>query len=190
MNWNRHSDLEGTHAFLSASKYHWLNYSDEKMAENYTNFIAAQKGSELHSFAASCIRLGQKLPKKQLTLNMYVNDAISYKMTPEQVLYYSPNCYGTADSISFRNGKLRIHDYKSGITPAKMEQLMIYAGLFFLEYKLQPEKVDTELRIYQFDQAFCHTPSPDEILPVMDKIVRFDKIISKIKDREGLIYGI
>ena len=33
------------------------------------------------------------------------------------------------------NKILRIHDYKSGITPAKMDQLMIYAALFCLEYK-------------------------------------------------------
>ena len=35
MNWNRHSDLMGTHAFLSASKYHWLNYDADKLAESY-----------------------------------------------------------------------------------------------------------------------------------------------------------
>jgi hypothetical protein len=34
---------------------------------------------------------------------MYVNDAIGYQMTPEQPIYYSENCVGTADAISFKN---------------------------------------------------------------------------------------
>ena len=86
MNFNRHSNLEGQHAFLGASKYHWINYSEDKVAEAYSKFLATQKGTVLHDFAARCISLGQKLPKSQKTLNMYVNDAIGYKMTPEQVL--------------------------------------------------------------------------------------------------------
>lgn len=136
MNFNRHFELEGLHAFLGPSKYHWLNYSEEKMADSYLNFLAAQRGTELHAFAAQCIRLGQKLPKSQKTLNMYVNDAIGFRMTPEQPLFYSENCFGTADAISFRKDILRIHDYKSGAIPAHIEQLEIYAALFCLECSL------------------------------------------------------
>ena len=76
MNFNRHSNLEGQHAFLGASKYHWINYTDDKIADSYVRFLATQKGTVLHAFAAQCILLGQKLPKSQKTLNMYVNDAI------------------------------------------------------------------------------------------------------------------
>lgn len=126
MNFNNHSNLEGQHAFLGASKYHWINYSEDKVADAYSKFLATQKGTVLHAFAAQCISLGQKLPKSQKTLNMYVNDAIGYKMTPEQTLFYSENCFGTADSISYRSGLLRIHDLKTGVIPAHMEQLMIY----------------------------------------------------------------
>ena len=103
MNWNQHSRLIGAHAFLGASKYAWLGYSDEKLAEAYRNFLAIEKGTRLHAFAAECIRLGQKLPKSNKTLNMYVNDAVAYHMIPEQVLYFSDNCFGTTDAISFRN---------------------------------------------------------------------------------------
>ena len=63
MNFNKHSNLIGQHAFLGASKYHWINYSADKIATSYSNFLAAQRGTELHEFAAQCIRLGQKLPK-------------------------------------------------------------------------------------------------------------------------------
>lgn len=121
MVFNRHDKLEGLHAFLGASNYHWINYSEEKVEETYSKWRAAQKGTKLHAFAAECIRLGQKLPRSKQTLNMYVNDAIGFKMTPEQILYYSPNCFGTADAIIFRNDFLRIHDLKTGETPAKME---------------------------------------------------------------------
>ena len=101
MIFNKHSLFEGQHAFLGASKYHWINYDESKLVESYSNYMAAQRGTELHEFAAQCIRLGQKLPKSQKTLNMYVNDAIGFRMTPEQVLFYSENCFGTADTIAF-----------------------------------------------------------------------------------------
>ena len=185
MNFNMHSKLAGQHAFLGASSYHWINYNDEKVAEAYLRALSKQKGTILHEFAAQCISLGQKLPRSKKTLNMYVNDAIGYKMTPEQILYYSDNCFGTADAISFRDSFLRIHDLKTGVIPAKMEQLKIYAALFCLEYKIKPGEIGMELRIYQNDQVFYHEPTADEIAPIMDRIIRADKIINKIKEREG-----
>ena len=185
MNFNKHSNLEGQHAFLGASKYHWINYSEEKVADAYTKFLATQRGTMLHAFAAQCILLGQKLPKSQKTLNLYVNDAIGYKMTPEQILYYSPNCFGTADAISFRNNMLRIHDLKTGEAATHMEQLMVYAALFCLEYHVKPSEIDMELRIYQYDQVLFYNPTVADILPIMDKIVTFDKVINKIREEEG-----
>ena len=185
MNFNNHLNLEGQHAFLGASKYHWINYSEDKVVESYNKFLATLKGTTLHEFAAQCIKLGQKLPKSKKTLNNYVNDAIGYKMIPEQVLYYSENCFGTADAICFRNRLPRFHDLKTGIIPAHMEQLEIYAALFCLEYKFKPSDIDIELRIYQHDEVLCHNPSVEEIVPIMDKIITFDKAINKVKEREA-----
>lgn len=185
MNFNKHLNLEGQHAFLGASKYHWINYDEVKVADVYSKYLAAQKGTVLHEFAAQCIRLGQKLPKSRKTLNMYVNDAIGFRMTVEQVLFYSENCFGTTDAISFRNNLLRIHDYKSGVTPARMEQLEIYAALFCLEYKIKPSDIDMELRIYQSDEILIHKPTPEDLVPIMDKIITFDKLITKIRAEEG-----
>lgn len=185
MNFNKHSLFEGQHAFLGASKYHWINYDESKLVESYSNYMAAQRGTELHEFAAQCIRLGQKLPKSQKTLNMYVNDAIGFRMTPEQILFYSENCFGTADSIAFNKDFLRIHDFKSGVTPAKMEQLMIYAALFCLEYRKRPGDIGMELRLYQSDDIIVATPTAENIAPIMDKIVSFDKLITKLKSEEG-----
>ena len=181
MIFNNHSNLEGSHAFLGASKYHWINYDSEKLAATYKKFLATLKGTELHEFAAQCIKLGQKLPKSKKTLNMYVNDAIGFNMTPEQVLYYSDNCFGTADSICFRNNVLRIHDLKTGEIPAHIEQLMIYAALFCLEYRVKPGDIQFELRIYQSDDILICNPTAEDILPIMDKIISFDKVINDIK---------
>lgn len=185
MNFNNHSNLLGNHAFLGASNYHWINYDDNKVALTYKKFLATLKGTTLHDFAAQCIKLGQKLPRSKKTLNMYVNDAIGYAMTPEQVLYYSDNCFGTADSICFRDNLLRIHDLKTGEIPAHIEQLEVYAALFCLEYHYKPSDIAIELRIYQFDEILVANPTPDIIVPIMDKIVTFDKIIDEIKQQEG-----
>lgn len=180
MNFNKHSNLEGQHAFLGASKYHWINYDEEKLANTYNSYIATLRGTQLHEFAASCIRLGQKLPRSNKTLNMYVNDAIGFKMIPEQILYYSDNCFGTADTIIFRDDFLRIHDLKTGMTPAHMEQLEIYAALFCLEYDVKPADIGMELRIYQSDDIMICNPTVEDIVPIMDKIIIFDKIITDI----------
>ena len=184
MNFNNHSNLLGKHAFLGASKYHWVNYDENRIRELYLNSLAVQRGIELHEFAAACIRLGQKLPRSAKTLNAYVNDAIGYRMTPEQVLYYSDNCFGTTDAISFRDNTLRIHDLKTGLTPAHMEQLRIYAALYFLEYREKPSEIDVELRIYQNDEVLVENPEAEEIEMIMDKIVVFDKVISEITKGE------
>lgn len=182
MNFNNHSKFVGQHAILGASKYHWINYSDDKLTEIFRNMQAAARGTELHDFAERCISLGQKLPKSHATLNMYVNDAIGFRMTPEQVLYYSDNCFGTADAISFNKNFLRIHDLKTGTTPAHMEQLLVYTALFCLEYGQKPGNIGAELRIYQNDDIQIYEPAADDILPIMDKIRSFDKLINRLKE--------
>lgn len=185
MIFNTHSNLEGQHAFLGASKYHWINYDEEKLAKTYAGFLATQRGTVLHDFASRCIKLRQKLPKSKKTLNMYVNDAIGFRMTPEQVLYYSKYCFGTTDAISFRDNMLRIHDFKSGTVPAHMEQLEVYAALFCLEYDVKPDDIKIELRIYQNNDILIMEPDPAEINMIIDKIVSFSEIIESIDIQEG-----
>ena len=184
MNFKNHSELAGQHAFLGASKYHWINYDEEKLTDSYLKFLAVQRGTELHAFAYDCIRLGIKLPKIKKALNSYVNDAIGFRMTPEQTLYYSDNSFGTADTICFRDNVLRIHDLITGISPTSMNQLLVYSALFCLEYTIKPSDINIELRIYQSDSIEVHIPEPDEISRIMDKIILFDKRIEKIKSED------
>lgn len=184
MNWNDHSKLRGQHAFLSASKYHWINYDVQKLMDSYANYQAVQRGTELHDLACRLIKNNVRLPRTKKTLNMYVNDAIGFQMTPEQVLYYSENCFGTADTISFKDDVLRIHDLKTGVTPAHIEQLMVYNALFCLEYRIKPTDIRSELRIYQNDDVIIFEPEPDEIYAITDKIIDFDKCILEMKSED------
>ncbi len=184
MKFLKHSNLEGQHAFLGASKFHWINYTDDKIAEYYRKFKAVQLGTELHDLAHELIVHGIKLPDEEKTLNMFVNDAIGYHMNSEQILLYSENCFGTADAICFRNNLLRIHDLKTGETKTHMEQLMIYAALFCLEYKVKPHDIQIVLRIYQNNEVVELEPDPDDIVHIMDRVISADKIISSIKEQE------
>lgn len=184
MNFNKHSDLEGKHAFLSPSNYHWINYTKEKLESVYSNAQATQRGTELHDLASQLIRLGQKLPRTKSTFNAYVNDAISFRMTPEQVLYFSDNCFGTADAISFQDHILRIHDLKTGSTPASMNQLKVYAAIFCLEYGFKPTDIKIWLRIYQSDEVVTYEPEADDIFGIMSTIREFDKCIEELKEND------
>ena len=168
MRFNEHF-VEG-HAFLSPSQPAWVNYSDERLRERYSTSQAAARGTRLHALAAELIDLGIKLPRNGQTLSMYVNDAISYMMSPETVLYYSPYCYGTADAISYKRKQLRIHDLKTGVHKASMLQLSIYNALFCLEYKINPKDIKSELRIYQNNDIVVEHPDPYDILELMGKI--------------------
>lgn len=184
MNFNKHYNLEGKHAFLSASKYHWLNYSDEKLDDYYRTYFASQRGTELHALAAKLINLGVSLPRNNRTLNRYVNDAIGFKMTTEVTLYFSDNCFGTTDAICFKKDKLRIHDLKTGVTKPSMDQLDIYTALFCFEYNVDPKKIEVENRIYWCDEIITREPPADDILFVMDKMITFDKRIEQLKQEE------
>ena len=117
----------------------------------------------------------------------YVNDAIGFRLEPEIILYYSDYCFGTTDAITpleivRKTNKLHIHDYKSGVTAAHMEQLMIYNALFCIEYGFKPEELDTELRIYQNNQIIVHQPESTDIREIMGKIIDNDKTISLFQE--------
>lgn len=204
MRWNDHSRLVGTHAFLSASKPTWRKKSDEELIEAKINSYAQSIGTMLHAYAADCVKFREKLRKTDMrgarldllrhgipeytidiqrmwpTVMNYVNDAIGYGLDPEIVLYYSPECYGTADAINLDGEILRIHDLKTGTTPAKMDQLLVYAGLFYLEYGIKPENTRSELRIYQTDEIIVYEPDLDEIREVMMDIVDKNRVVQSL----------
>lgn len=180
MKWNTHLNLDGRHAFLSPSKYHWVRYDERKLDEVYSSWQAAQRGTELHELAAKLIQNRIKLPSTpKKTYNMYVNDCIGFRMDTEVTLFYSGNCFGTCDAISFKDSKLKIFDLKTGSTPASAKQLEIYVAIFCLEYRCSPNELDIELRLYQNDEILCWNPDAEEILYIMQKIKDFDKRIEQ-----------
>lgn len=201
MNWNNHSDLEGSHAFLGASKYSWLNYDEKKLEDSYRAYKAKERGTELHALAANLIKNSICLERKRFTLNRYVNDAIGFKMDVEVLLWYSSFCFGTADAIKFdeRDLFLRIHDLKTGKTTPSFHQLEIYVALFCLEYGYSPFDLSgIEIRLYYDDQVFIRSThanfikikdnktfisdlDPRTIVEIMDKIVTFDNKLYKLR---------
>lgn len=183
MQFNDHSRLNLGHAFLSPSQSSWINYDDEKLEQRYTTARAAQRGTELHAFAQEAIRLGIKLPNTKSELNMFVNDAIGFRMESEQTLFYSENCYGTADAICFKRNLLRIHDLKTGVNPAGFMQLLVYAALFCLEYGYKPFDINYELRIYQNGEVIKEQPTGEDVAHVMSKIVHADKQLRALKKK-------
>ena len=213
MIFQKYSELEGMHAFLSPSQPHWLRYSDEKLAERFINARAVERGTELHQLAHDLIRLNVMLPRTKTSLNMFVNDAIGYKMASEQPLYYHRFCYGTADAIDYKRNHLRIHDLKTGETEGKMDQLKIYAALFCLNYQdvvrearkigrsdmdiardldlkvnelhFDPRQMNgIELRIYQYGEIRAEEQDPEEIQAIMDIIVHDVEVLKNVKAEE------
>ena len=206
MNWNKHPEINGQHAFLSPSKYTWMRKSDDELVDSYYASYVATIGTLLHALAEDHIRLRRELTEYDIrsvefellrhgipsqafnidflfpTVMSYINDSIAYHMDAEVPLKYSDKCFGTADAIQFRRKKLRIHDLKTGLLPAKIDQLMSYAALFFLEYGHKPENVSTELRIYQAGDILVCEPLPEEIREVMETIVHADAVVQSLKE--------
>jgi Protein of unknown function (DUF2800). len=174
---NKHLNLQGEHAFLSPSQYHWIHYTRDRLLERWTASQAAAYGTAQHEYAHREIEEG-RLSSLVGTIGLYINDAIKYRMICEQVLYYSENCFGTADTIAFRYNTLRIHDLKTGVWPGSVHQLEVYAALFCLEYGKDPFDIKIELRIYQDNEVLVYEADPEDIVFIMEKIQEFDRIIT------------
>ena len=216
MNYNDHSKLEAKHAFLGARKNSWLKKDADQLLDAYARQYVTELGTALHDIARKHIKHRIKLTKaakREVMLSLvedyhipeitiergvdfegifenliaYVNDSIGYRMVPEQILYYSDLCFGTADAISDLDSvllkkTLKIFDLKTGTTPVHVDQLLIYVALFCLEYNVRPGDLDIELRIYQTlkDEVECMHPTAEDIVPIMDKIVSMDKHINHV----------
>lgn len=192
MHFKRHSELEGKHSFLSASKPHWINYDPERMVDAFRNARAAQRGTDLHALAHEAIRLGWKFANTNKTIDAYVNDCIGYRMQNEVALLVHPVlAFATADAIWFGPHPepeagfkflLRIFDLKTGVKPADMRQLLIYAAYFCLEYNVRPMEIDYDLRIYQNDEIERWDPDPEEIVYIMAKAESSIQLLSETVD--------
>ena len=196
MNWNEHKALEGTHAFLGASQFRWINWDDETLTKRFMSHFSTDIGTIIHALASECIKRKIRLSEydinliemelaknniprtaydpKAILLNLipFVNDSIDWLMDSEILLFYSYYAYGTADAIGYdeKEKVLRINDYKSGSIEAHIEQLKLYAAYFCLEYHKDPAKMKRiELRIYQNYQVIecVLTPETQDISKFM-----------------------
>lgn len=183
MRFKKHLHLEGQHAFLSPSTYHWINYDEERLEFRYKLSRAALEGMEHHRYAAIAIEEKEIQDDETTTVGLYINQSIQFHMQSEVVLYYSPNAFGTVDAIAYRHRRLRISDLKTGATRSSEHQLEVYAALFFLEYGIDPFSArDIELRIYQDGECRVYVGDPYFIQQIMDKIVYFDKLLNRLRN--------
>lgn len=185
MKWNDYSHLRLSHSFMSPSQYAWLNYTPDKLKTVYMNNLKKQEGTELHELASELIVRRIKLAPLKKAFNQFVNDSIGFNMESEKMLFYSLNCYGTADAIKFTeddNGKvLRVYDLKTGVTKPSFKQLDIYSAIFCLEYNKDPYDIVFIERLYQDNGFIEQIQEPDLIADIMAKIIAFDKELEEFK---------
>lgn len=184
MSFNRNTRVVGQHAFLSPSNYHWLDYDEDKLRRVFFQKQQTKRGDELHAYAQRAIDLKVMQAENGTTLSTYINDAIGFRMEAEVPLYYSDDCFGTADACGFRDNTLRISDLKTGITEASMKQLLIYAGLFCWEYGYNPNDIRIVLRIYQNDEVQELIPDPSEVLMIMSRIKTQAELIKFLREED------
>lgn len=182
LHFKKHYSVEGKHAFLGASKCHWVNYDMDKMERIFENQFASLIGTRKHVWAAEAIRLGLRQKENQMTLNAYINDGIRFRMTPEVVLFVNDDFFGTADTISFSKGILRVHDLKTGIHPGDIRQIKIYFVLFCIEYNINPYDIEMIGRIYQNDEIIEFIGDPKEIRDLMEKAKLFCNRIEEMRE--------
>jgi len=182
--WNDHWRLNGKHALLSPSGYHWLNYDDEKMQNVYLNNLRKEKGTRLHALASEMINLGVDPTNTRSCLIQFVLDAMGLGMESEKVLYYSDNVFGTADAIKYdeETNTLLVFDLKTGTSKPSFNQLLIYSAIFCLEYGFKPEKMSFLLRLYQGRGFKELEPEGKDVRECMKQIVAMDAVINKLKN--------
>ena len=181
---NDHWKLAGKHSFMSPSSYHWINYDEDKIRDRFKTSMDAALGTRKHEFAKEAIEMGIKMADTGQTLNSYINDCIGYRMTPEVLLYFSENCFGTADAISYRMNpktrkmRLRVFDLKNGTTKASEKQLWVYIAIFCHEYEVDINEIEVDARIYQNDIIHEFEIDPLIIMDLIALMKRNDDIIN------------
>ena len=173
------------HSFASGNIKAYESYDEENLDDvrkGFRNYVRGRYPLDQDKTASlACMFLDNMryVPEESwLSVAQFINDGCQYKMNSEQPLWYSDNAFGTTDAISFYRNKLRIHDLKTGDTPAKLMQLNIYAALFCLEYHKQPDQIKIELAIYQFGNVTKESPDPKDIRDLMDLIVEDDRVLN------------
>lgn len=165
--------------FIRITRRHKVS-SIKELAKSIDEFIFQKYYDQKYGLSLEGTRLLKALSFVETdtfeTIKAYVNDAISFRMDPEIVLLYSDRFFGTADTVAVTDNMIRIHDLKTGSTPAHIEQLMLYDAYLCHEYGIVPGLMSHELRIYQSGDIITATPSGDEIEAIMDIVMRFDEI--------------
>lgn len=204
---NEHPEISDLHAPFSPSQNYWLNYDRKKLLEFWKNRKAQQIGTDVHSFAAEQLRQEYYFRENNLPysnrhshrdiFSLFLNHSMDNWMQPEVAVKYSDICWGHADSLAFNLKKrtLYINDLKTGKHPAPMDQLEIYAAIFYAEYKpilqfqhgIDLNDCRTELRIFQNNEVILEEPPIEYIInEMLGKIRLQHEILAEELNREGM----
>lgn len=196
---NEHKEIWEKHAVFSPSQFYWINYDPEKLLSFWDNRRAQEIGTYVHNSASRIILdeyyfRDNNVDCAHISLrgkdsySRHIMHSIKHRMMPEVAVKYSDICFGHADALAYDLNKriLRINDLKTGKNPGHMEQLEIYAALFFGEYwdqliyghQIDPYTSTIELRIFQFNDELLATPSPEYII---------DNILGRIKEQHEIL---
>lgn len=212
MIFNKHPEIEGKHALYGASKYGWIDreLTEDAVRHELEVAYSQQNGTDIHALAKKLIWQKKKLPKNLkfirflvevelgargelvsdialYTLYSYVNDAIKLNMRPEVELMNTPWNFGTCDCIRVEpDGRLIIHDLKTGSSTASMQQLRAYAALWCAEYHVDPSELKSiELHLYQNNKIIDDFPSPDDISRIIHNGTVRSQIVNSIDPYGG-----
>ena len=76
-------------------------------------------------------------------------------------------------------------DYRVFIMSVLMVIVVIWGIVDWRSNYVLIRQKENELRLYQNSEIVYANPTADDILPIMEKIITFDKIINKIRAEEG-----
>lgn len=134
MNFNKHSDLRGTHATFGASQSAWLRYDISKMIDKIHSSYRTVLGTEIHEFAASQIKLSHRLSNVK-SIKDNLETYLYFKYRDEQIDNISEYGKKIIDEISylpkevFETVKTYIHD---GVSfKMTTEQPLVYSLYFY-----------------------------------------------------------
>lgn len=204
---NDHPEIKDLHAPFSPSQFRWLYYDKDKLLDFWKNRNAQQIGTEVHAFAAEQLRQEYYFREHNLPysnrhshrdiFSLFINHSIDNLMQPEVAVKYSDICWGHADSLAFNVKKktLYINDLKTGKHPAPMDQLEIYAAIFYAEYSpilqykyhIDLRDCKNELRIFQNNEILFEEPPIEYIIDEKLGLVRNQhEVLSEVLNREGM----
>lgn len=182
-------DTVKKHAMFSPSEKSWVNYDRDKIVARYDQVMAVERGTQLHEFAATAIKLKMLLDPSMGVIADYVQDCITLNVETEQEVIYTPEINGTADAIKYDpyENRLYVFDLKTGQSKASIVQLQIYAAIWCAYNGKNPLSMKFDLRIYhnQYPERNCSEEDENlsnRIYDIIEQMNYIDMVVGEIRN--------